>query len=69
MNALFWEISGAAPHVQFASCTFKLHKVDVDAKGEKFSMPLTPGGCSNATLGRKVKPESEQGINPPLFIS
>ena len=40
MNALFWKISGAAPHVQFASCTFKLHKVDVDAKGEKFSMPL-----------------------------
>ena len=69
MNALFWKFSGAALHVQFASCTFKLHKVEEAAKSEKFSMPLVPGGCSNATLGREVKPESEQGIHPPLFIS
>ena len=48
MNALFWSF-------QAWSFICNLQKVDAAGKSKNLSMPLVPGNCSNATLGRGGK--------------
>ena len=67
MNALSWEFSGAELHLQLASTTCKLHRVDAAGRSKKFSMPFFLKVVQMQRLAAEAKPEPEQGDTSAAF--